>query len=71
MLHYYIIQQSGGVFLFLLLEDGGVILMEKIVALVRHDGKTTITLRDNSARESAFTPMTLDRRRGRLRRKTR
>ena len=52
--------------MFLLLEDGGVILMDNIVALVRHGGRTTITNRDNSARESAFTPATLDRRSSRL-----
>jgi len=52
--------------LFLLLEDNDVILMDNIVALVRHDGRTTITNRDNSARQSVFTPATLDRRSSRL-----
>ena len=55
-----------GVSLFLLLEDNDVILLDNIVVLVRHEGRTTITKRDNSARESAFTPATLDRRSSRL-----
>ena len=52
--------------MFLLLEDGGVILMDNIVALIRHEGATVITRRDNSALESAFAPATLDRRSSRL-----
>ena len=52
--------------MFLLLEDSDVILMDNIVALVRHEGRTIITSRDNSARESAFTPVTIDRRSSRL-----
>ena len=52
--------------MFLLLEDNEVILLDNIVVLVRHEGRTTIISRDNSARESAFTPATLDRRSSRL-----
>jgi hypothetical protein len=52
--------------MLLLLEDNDVILMDDIVALVRYDGRTMITCRDNSVRESVFTPATLDRRSSRL-----
>jgi hypothetical protein len=52
--------------LFLPLEDNDVILMDNIVALVRHKGRTVITGRDNSVRESVFTPATLGRRSSRL-----
>jgi hypothetical protein len=52
--------------LFLLLEDNDVIMMDNIVALVRCEGRTVITGRDNSVRESVFTPATLDRRSSRL-----
>ena len=52
--------------MFLLLEDNDVILLDNIIALVRCEGRTTITYRDNVARESAFTPATLDRRSSRL-----
>jgi hypothetical protein len=48
--------------LFLFLEYGGVILMDKVVALVREDGRTKILLRDNSAAESGFTPQVLEER---------
>ena len=52
--------------MLLLLEDNDVILMDNIVALVRYEGRTTITSRDNSARESVFTPATLYKRSSRL-----
>ena len=52
--------------MFLLLEDSEVILMENIVALVRHGCRTVITGRDNSVAESVFTPATLDGRSSRL-----
>jgi len=48
--------------MFLLLEDGGVILMDDIVALTRRGGRTVITLGSGAAGESAFTPATLIRR---------
>jgi hypothetical protein len=44
------------------LEDDDIILMEEVVALVRSGGRTIITLRGNSVRESGFTPATLGRR---------
>jgi hypothetical protein len=47
---------------FLQLEGNDVILIDKIVALVRRDGKTAIILRDNTVRGVCFTPMTLNRR---------
>jgi hypothetical protein len=53
---------------FLPLEDGEVILIEKIVALVRSGGRTVITLRGGEERESVFTPATLGRRASRFRR---
>ena len=45
--------------MFLFLEYGSVILMDKVVALVREDGRTKILLADNSAAESGFTPQAL------------
>jgi hypothetical protein len=53
--------------LFLLLEGSDIILTENIVALVRQEGRTKITLRDNSVRESSFTPLTLKKRSARER----
>jgi hypothetical protein len=44
------------------LEYGGVILMERVVALVRENGRTKILTADNSAGESVFTPQALDAR---------
>jgi hypothetical protein len=41
------------------LEYGGVILMDRVVALVREGGRTKILLSDNSAAESGFTPRAL------------
>jgi hypothetical protein len=52
--------------LFLFLEYGDVILMDRIVSLVREDGRTKILLDDNSAAESGFTPQALEGRNGRL-----
>ena len=45
--------------MFLFLEYGGVILMDKVVALIREDGRTKVLLTDNSAAESGFTPLVL------------
>jgi hypothetical protein len=56
--------------LFLLLEEDGVVLAKNIVALIRHNGRTRIVMRDNSARESRFTPATLDKRSQRFQQKT-
>ena len=56
--------------MFLLLEDNDVIRMDYVVALVRSEGRTTITLGDNSVKESVFTPATLDRRSSRFTRGT-
>jgi hypothetical protein len=52
--------------LFLQIEDNDVILMENIVALVRMEGRTVITLGDGGIRESSLTPPTLDRRSSRF-----
>lgn len=45
--------------MFLFLEYGGVILMDRVVALVRENGRTKILLSDNSALESGFTPQVI------------
>ena len=54
--------------MFLPLEDNDVILTENIVALVRREGVTLITLSDGGGRESVFTPSTLGGRIARLER---
>lgn len=54
--------------MFLPLEENDVILTEKIVALVRREGVTHITLSDGGCRESVFTPATLGGRIARLER---
>jgi hypothetical protein len=48
--------------LFLFLEDGNIVILENVVALVRRDGRTHITLRGGDERESGFTPLVIDRR---------
>jgi hypothetical protein len=53
---------------FLAIEDDGVILMDRVVSLVREDGKTKILMADNSALFSGFTPATLARRTAKFRR---
>ena len=50
--------------MFLFLEDGNIVFLENVVALVRRDGGTRILLRDGEERESGFTPLTIDRRSG-------
>ncbi|MDR1132899.1 MAG: hypothetical protein LBL05_01980 [Synergistaceae bacterium] len=50
--------------MFLVLEDGNVVILEQVVALVRRDGGTRIVLRYGDERESGFTPLTIDRRSG-------
>jgi hypothetical protein len=47
---------------FLLLEEGDVVLMDKVVALVRGDGETAILMRDDTVKATCFTPTTLNRR---------
>jgi ABC-type phosphonate transport system ATPase subunit len=53
--------------MFLFLEDGGVVLTEHVVALVRLEGETAITMRDGTVRVTGLTPRTLSRRGARFR----
>lgn len=41
------------------LEDDDVVLMEHVVALVRLEGETAITMRDKTVRTTGLTPRTL------------
>jgi hypothetical protein len=52
----------GGIVLFLFLEDGNVVILENVVALVRQEGGTRIVLSGGEERESGFTPLVIDRR---------
>jgi hypothetical protein len=47
---------------FLLLENDEVFFMDRVVALVRADGRTEIVMKDGAVRATAFTPATLARR---------
>jgi len=52
--------------LFLLLESGMAVHMDRVLALVRDEGETAVYLRDGSVMATGFTPATIDRRSRRL-----
>lgn len=50
---------------FILTESDGAVLTDRVIALVRSDGRTTI-LADGGQESSAFTPLALARRSARF-----
>lgn len=48
--------------MFLLLEEGDVVCLERVVALVREQNETAVLMRDDTVRATGFTPITLRKR---------
>ena len=48
--------------MFLFLENDDVIFLDEVTALIRGEGRTAVLMRDGSARDTCFTPLTLQKR---------